>query len=450
MLAFVGRKVQSICQPSGAASRSLPRPKTPTRKARLSVDSNDSRLGQQRDEYEAAATAKSGVHKPSTRSLKWQIFLWILTILFSFLCWRVLQHCAQHFPLAVRGELWTFPWLFWFWSWYLGAIKSTEIARSGLDRQSSTVSADSTASPRRCSRYDAQRAAVVEELTYGGERDVDSYVKMLDQRLLAQKPPSDPEALLASGWQDHSKNRIQIFLSAQDRIRDEPFPRVGIYIKAKTQDHAKSFPLTLVDEGCGCRYLRGGGLVIYYCMKYWPLWFPFSQKVKLLKQISKFQQVWLHQLKVLWFTVDNIFLFTLQDKLGTDGCIEVLMRSPPEGMEGRTWLGVVLPKSEARARVQVASMRLAGYPTSMDHCDFEFQCEVYDPFKGGVNWIVVMFWQTIASKIIPMILKMQAKFDGSDMDKYFNDGTDKHGKQTKEGFIDLHSHIQKFLGDKAA
>eukprot|EP00746_Dinoflagellata_sp_MGD_P165633 gnl/MRDRNA2_/MRDRNA2_95018_c0_seq1.p1 gnl/MRDRNA2_/MRDRNA2_95018_c0~~gnl/MRDRNA2_/MRDRNA2_95018_c0_seq1.p1 ORF type:complete len:458 (-),score=86.21 gnl/MRDRNA2_/MRDRNA2_95018_c0_seq1:228-1601(-) len=453
MLAFLGRQAKGICQPFGATSPSYPKSKSSNQSKGGDTDGSIVHA-RQKDISESIAppskpeSTKAPSNSPrKKRSLIWQALIWTLTVIFSFLCWRVLQHLAQHFPGAVRGELWVIPWLLWFWSWCLGGHKSTgsidtQPAKAGVTDCSSGASTPSSG------KYNAERVAAAEEAAFGSEDDVESYLKMLDERLRAQEPPSDKQKLLASGWQEHSKAGIEIYLAAQKRIKDEPCPRIGVYLKSKTQDQVASFPMVLTETGCKPPRLRGGGLVIYYCMKCWPLWFPFSQKTRLLKQISPFQQVWLHQIKVLWFTVDNIFLFALQDKLSTDGCIEVLMRTPPDGMDGKQWLGVTIPKTEAKFRVQIASMRLAGYPTSMDHCDFVFQAEIYDPLKGGINWITVMFWQTIAARCLPMILKMQAKFDGSVMDKYYNAGDDRHGKETGEAFIDLHDRIQKFVKGK--
>lgn len=452
MLAVLGRHVQSICQPRDV-QKSYAGPQKKIQKSEESCGSIE-----HRQSPPVQGNPRPQINQPKNVSRTWRVFIWILRSSLSFICWRILQHFAQYLPVAVRGELWAFPWFLLFWSRYFGCAgknDSNEVTMAddrGCRSRNVFSGQDSTqeSAQELTHRYDANSVAFTEELNYGTENDIGAYTKMLGQRLKAQKPPSSPEELLASGWQEHPKRGLRIFLAAQERARREPYPRVAVYIKSKSQDQVASFPLVRVESGYDSHpaQLRGGGLVIYFSMKYWPVWFPFSQKVTLLKQISPFEQIWVHQLKVLWFTVDQVVLFALQDKLETEGCIEVLMRSPPEGMEGKQWLGVTIPKSDARFRTQIASMRLAGYPTSADHSDFEFQCEIYDPFKAGINWIVVMFWQTLAPKILPLILKMQAKFEGSDMDKYYNSGDDPNGKATQEAFISLHSKIQKFLQDK--
>lgn len=227
--------------------------------------------------------------------------------------------------------------------------------------------------------------------------------------------------------------------------KNEPHGRVVVYINMKTQDQTPSFPLICFD---GDR-VSGGGLVIYFTLKYWPLWFPFSQKMTLLKVFSPFEHIWVHQVKILWFTVDTVHLIALQDKLDTDGYLEVLMRSPPVGMDGKKWLGVEIPKTDTRYRAQLVAVRLALYPTSAEHCKIVSQAEIYDFLGGGINWIMVMIWQTFALKIVPMLMKTHAKFDGSEIDEHYKSGEGERAiPGTQESFHTIHQKIQKFLREK--
>merc|ERR1719217_1309328 len=116
------------------------------------------------------------------------------------------------------------------------------------------------------------------------------------------------------------------------------------------------------------------------------------------------------------------------------------MRSPPLGMEGRQWLGITVPPKSAKFRNQMVSLRLAAYPRSNDHAQVIFQCEIYDPWTSGVNWIIVFFWQTIATRVMPMIMKMQSRFAGSQLERQYN-ASDEQSAAVREAMLGVRVNI---------
>lgn len=152
--------------------------------------------------------------------------------------------------------------------------------------------------------------------------------------------------------------------------------------------------------------------------------------------------------KVLGITAEQISFIALEDRLDTEGCIAAIMRSPPAGMEGRQWLGITVPEKSARFRVEMVSFKLAGYPTSRHHVDFVFQCESFDLVKTGLSRAVIMFWQILSTRIMPMVIKMQARFAGSSLDRFYN-ADEENSCRIRLALMEIHSHILRFLAEKS-
>lgn len=359
----------------------------------------------------------------------------------AVLTWYVFLLLLHRLPDVVRRDLWALPWMFMLWFWHLRPA-SAWCGNALVNLDSSTDLAAAPKSP--VTGADRRTAAVAEEHEFASESTVPAYLEALTRRLEAERPPEDREQLLAAGWCDCSRPTAKVYLKAQPQCAGESYPRVSVSIQCETQDQVQSLPLIAADHDKIC----GGALAIYYSILHWPLWFPFCDSCQLLKQITPLRSIWLQRFKIMGITAEQIVFIALEDRLDTVGCIEIVMRSPPLGMEGRRWLGITVPEKTARFRVQMVSFRLAGYPTSGEHSRVEFQCELFDISRTGVTWVEVMFWQTISTRIAPLMAKVQSQFAGSELDEHYN-SLACQGAEIRNALLGIHKHMRHVLGDQA-
>jgi len=212
----------------------------------------------------------------------------------------------------------------------------------------------------------------------------------------------------------------------------------------KTADQVAAFPLVAV-EGTA---LSGGAIPIFTSLCQWPFWVPFCTSSELLKRFSATRAMWL-----LCFAIPNVLEFdtvvlvAVEDRLESAGCIDVVMRSPRCGRQGGSWLGVTVPQSAVDMRIPIVSLSLQFCPLEPEHGNCVFHCEVVDKLR--MDWLTVLFWRTMSSRVLQSIMDMHQKWSGSELEAEFasqGDGCTHHISQT-EFFLRLHTRIKQFVPD---
>mmetsp|Transcript_94929 Transcript_94929/g.167584 ORF Transcript_94929/g.167584 Transcript_94929/m.167584 type:complete len:437 (-) Transcript_94929:27-1337(-) len=422
----LGCGAKKICEPRSSRRKqgSGRIPPSPAEQAKPKPKQEDLRL---------VETADTRAPEPSGS------LLLALSVGWAIVSWVIIRLCIQWLPdWVTNSQIWALPLLCLFWRQRLqlhvqGAI-SAEASAAAAPQRALPSGAESATGGEHRSR------AEVEEEVYGSADAVDAKVEHLIARVKAEQPPRDHAKLKQSGWLDCSKKTARVFMAARPQRPGEPFPRIVVCIQCRTQDQVPSLPLIQAREG----RISGGAVPIYLSVEHWPIWFPFCDSCELLNRISPSRAVWRMRFKVVGLSIEMIVLVVFNDLLDTEGCIEVLMTSPPYGMNGRRWLGTVMPEARSRFQNECVSFRLAGFPTSEEHCDVEFQCEQYDLAKEGLTRLIIWVWQFLSTRVTGTIVWMQRRFLGSALDEDYN-GEEEIQRGIRNVILNLHEHMLRHL-----
>lgn len=249
----------------------------------------------------------------------------------------------------------------------------------------------------------------------GGFESVEEVQRHLD----ATRPPTDAWELQEEGWRDASRPTAELFLKF---VKGGGPRKMKVTIGVQTQDQVQNFPLLQASLGSSpgrsSEKVRGGAIPIFWAIGQWPLWFPFCESVELLSRPAADQAIWLVRFKIVMITVDAVLCCCLQDNLDKNGCVEVVMWSPANSKAGQDWLGITVPQNTAQFRAEFSAMRMSVQPTRPAQGQVRVQCELFDSI--GLEWLSVLFWQTACTRVVPLIARMQAKFAGSAIDRFYN------------------------------
>jgi len=387
------------------------------------------------DSHDASLNSPVASGNDGKADVSWRRRENVRIIFFLFCAWTCFILLDNLFAIGqvVNNRLRSFPWfvLLAFWHrWLLaGREQSGKRSLSGVEGMSST--SGERIDPLQV-RGSTLAACEIEEASFGTVDCLDAYLQVVEQRIRAESPPSNPSEFISTGWVDCSKGKTNLFIASRPQLQGEPFSRISVCVEANSTDQITSFPLINVDGS--------GAAQIFLAFEHWNTWFPFCHSCSLVKRISPFRSIWVLKFKVFLFTADCVVLAVLNDKLHSAGCLELIMRSPPPGMEGRTWLGATIPHSTASLRAEMVSFRLATYPQSCDETKTVFQCELYDPLKFKVNPLVKMFWSVLATKLMPLIAGMQARYANSALERHYADASTS-GAAMREAFAELRCHL---------
>jgi len=305
----------------------------------------------------------------------------------AVLSWLGLYTVIRAIPVLCHGDCWAPVYCVLGWMAVRAATKSDQGKGAGL-------------------------SAAVTELTkveHACSMTVDDYVMQVEKHLDMTRPPENSQELVAAGWRDASRPSAKLFLRFLKNPR-----KMHVVVKVCTQDQTKHFPL--VDAPVGGRF-QGGAIPIFWALGQWPLWFPFCDSTELLSQPAPDRAIWRVRFKIAMITVDAVLCCCLLDKLETTGCVEVVMWSPPNSKAGQEWLGITVPKDTAQFRAEFCALRLSLRATGPAQGEVRLQCDMYDNI--GLDWLSVLFWQTACTRVVPLIARMQAKFAGSAIDKFY-------------------------------
>lgn len=406
--------------------------------------------------------------QPQASQLNRSTYLIGLATAWSIVSWSLIRVCIRYLPdWAANTHLWVLPFLYIFWrqrlDLHLQSLTAQAAEKPAVNAEPAVLQSSATtgksndvedannSATRELSamkgigaELSTRSRADDEEAVYGSADAIDAKVEALMARLTAERPPKDPAAIPGSGWLDCSKKNARVFLAARPRRAGEPLPRIVVCIRCRTQDQVKSLPML---QASGDR-ISGGAIPIYLSMAHWPTWFPFCDSVELIDRISPSRAIWRTRFKFLGISVEMICLAVFNDLLDTEGCVEVLMTSPPHGMAGRRWLGTIVPQPKARFQNECISFRIAGYPTSEDHCDAEFQCEIFDFAKEGLTRITIWLWQFLSTRVTGTIEWMQNRFPGSAMEKDYN-GDGEVQANIRAMLMGVHQRMLRHLKQKS-
>lgn len=252
--------------------------------------------------------------------------------------------------------------------------------------------------------------------------DIESFVKDLQDRLDTTGPNSAQVA-----WRDASKPKLQLQMAFPKKPS-----RLLVNLQIQISDQADDLPLVAEN---------GSGLIPIFCsLGQWPLWLPFCQSASMISQIGPGQEIWLVRFKIAFITADCVLYVGIHNRLHAGGQVDILMGSPRPGSEGSTWLGVQVPAQTAQLRVPINSFRLSLQPASMLDGSVNLQADMIDTLK--IEWIHMLFWQTLGSQVIPIVRGMQFKFVGSALDDFYNGGS-KAGTAARSFFADLAKEDRK-------
>lgn len=277
----------------------------------------------------------------------------------------------------------------------------------------------------------SQQGSSGEALAYASGSCAETLVRDTQRYLEANQPPSDTGSLRASGWRDVSKPTAKVFLLYQP-------DRVVANIDVQTRQQLPSFPILEVngDE------IKGGAIPIFWKIGQWPTWFPFCESATLLTRLAADREVWHVKFRIAILTVDMVLFVALIDRLDTDGCVDIIMRSPPLGSEGQSWLGVQVPEVSGKFRCCCNAYRISLWPTSK----YEGRVRVHSEMDGGCpssfEWIGTLFWQTVSTRVIAMIAKVQSRWSGSKLDVHFGSSDAKDERQV---FLGINERLDEFL-----
>eukprot|EP00927_Polykrikos_kofoidii_P080589 TRINITY_DN77498_c0_g1_i1.p1 TRINITY_DN77498_c0_g1~~TRINITY_DN77498_c0_g1_i1.p1 ORF type:complete len:396 (+),score=41.83 TRINITY_DN77498_c0_g1_i1:180-1367(+) len=248
-------------------------------------------------------------------------------------------------------------------------------------------------------------------------------------------PPDGEGKLQLAGWRNASPPTAKVFLKFQKRP-----PRVLVSLDLKSQDQVSSFPLLVVDG----KRVKGGAMPIFWCIGSWPSWFPFCVNARRIAQPAPDRAFWVVKFKIGLMTTD-LFVFTaLMDRLDIAGCVDMVMMSPPTGSEGKKWMGVTVPEHTAQYRVELVTYRISVFPSSMSSARVRVQSETGGALLSSIEWISLVFWRTVSSRVAPLIVKVQHNYDGSEIDHYLN-GSQEGRQAERQMLFDLAGRLQASL-----
>ncbi|CAE8665593.1 unnamed protein product [Polarella glacialis] len=319
--------------------------------------------------------------------------------------WASLLLLDAYLPILASGRVWSLICCVIFWLWM---------------RMPSPAPASSTREPERFG---------VAKLP---DADIEEVLADLVQQLDGSKPPAEAEELKVGGWQDLSQPGATVFL----KMVKTPKMTSRVSIKVQTRDQANEFHLVKMDRG----RLAGGAVLIFTAIEHWPLWFPFCQSTQKLAQVSPTSSIHLVKFKILFLTIDLVLLVSFANRLDASGSIDIMFKTPLNGLKNRTWLGIPVPKPSAALRQVVTCMRLSLVPKTLDSGVIVFQAETKDEVQ--IPWVSKLFWQACSTRIIGLIMGMQDRFDGSVLDAHFN-AVSEEASQRRALMSELHDDIIK-------
>jgi len=297
-----------------------------------------------------------------------------------------------------------------------------------LGQEASTTASPLVSDPEEFQVGDRQTSAP-EEAT--GRESVDLEIQRVKADIEAE------EATLSSDkWRDVSKPTAKVFFKyKQNPARD------CLRIAVDTPDQVPAVPMLETKDG----KILCGAIPTALALPHWPQWFPFCESNTLLKRFSPSCFITHCKLKVLFLHVDFVMLLDFEDNLQTDKeCLEIWVTSPPSGSEGSEWLGVHVPPkcgSLPRPSVRHGVFRLRPLSRKDFHVDWHLEL---DDVSGAPQWIKVFAIQQLAVRILPELVKLQAKIPGSAMDRYLNgQGEDCLDEENLNFIYDVHRSLMQ-------
>eukprot|EP00928_Gymnodinium_smaydae_P090574 TRINITY_DN74361_c0_g1_i1.p1 TRINITY_DN74361_c0_g1~~TRINITY_DN74361_c0_g1_i1.p1 ORF type:complete len:393 (-),score=28.99 TRINITY_DN74361_c0_g1_i1:224-1402(-) len=270
----------------------------------------------------------------------------------------------------------------------------------------------------------------------GDDAIISAYIHRLRSDLDQSRPPESSSELRAQGWRDASRPTFSIFLKCPKHP-----PRLFVTMRGQLRDQAKGLPLVDVKQDV----VRGGLLPIFLAVGQWPSWVPFCIGARLIARIGPCKEMWLVRFRIALITADVVIHYAVIDRLKTAGCLDLVICSPDEGMEGKSWLGITVPPKTAQLRVAIKSFRITLKPKSA--CDglVEMQTEMVDVLQ--IEWIHTLFWGTLGSHCLSIIANMHKQFSGSAIDRYYN-GTDEVSTGARTYIEELSRAVHAFLSSR--
>mmetsp|Transcript_853 Transcript_853/g.1671 ORF Transcript_853/g.1671 Transcript_853/m.1671 type:complete len:333 (+) Transcript_853:29-1027(+) len=247
-----------------------------------------------------------------------------------------------------------------------------------------------------------------------------------------------PEVPSSTGWQDISKPSAKVFLKSKAAPA-----RDCVYFHIQSQDQVPKLPMLEVAEG----KITCGAIPTVWATKHWPLWFPFCDSVEMLRFYSPTSMLVQVKLKVLFVTLDFVLFLGIKDLIDTKGFVEVVFRSPPEGSEGKEWMGITVPPlAGSLPRICIAFAGFKAYPKTETNVEVEYQAEMLDT-AGAPQWIKIFIFQQLSIRIIPELVKFQQKIPGSPLHRYLNSELT---QESRDFLFGLHKKFQDHLARRTA
>eukprot|EP00747_Dinoflagellata_sp_TGD_P170850 gnl/TRDRNA2_/TRDRNA2_203483_c0_seq1.p1 gnl/TRDRNA2_/TRDRNA2_203483_c0~~gnl/TRDRNA2_/TRDRNA2_203483_c0_seq1.p1 ORF type:complete len:412 (+),score=35.74 gnl/TRDRNA2_/TRDRNA2_203483_c0_seq1:91-1326(+) len=268
--------------------------------------------------------------------------------------------------------------------------------------------------------------------------EIDAFIVETTKKIDVVQPPAKSEELLAQGWKDWSLPTAKIFAYCDDKRS-----RLTAVLDMETIHQEPIFPL--VEVSADGQQVMGGAIPIFWWFGLWKQWFPFCTSAEPLLRIGPDRMIWILRFQILFISIDVVLFSTIVNRLDSEGCLDVIIASPPLGTEGQPWLGTTVPGKTATFRTEIKSVRLSLYPVTANTARIKLVCDVIDSFK--IEWIHCFFWQTAAAKILSLIARSQAEFVGSDLYKRYND-SGKAGVEFRQYFHTMAQEIREHLARK--
>merc|ERR1719291_129711 len=119
------------------------------------------------------------------------------------------------------------------------------------------------------------------------------------------------------------------------------------------------------------------------------------------------------------------------------------MTSPPAGSEGKSWMGATVPPCGGMARFEMVAYQISLYPDSMDSGKIRLHCETDGEMPGKGEWISLLFWRTVSTRVLPLIYKVHSQYSGSALESHYRTITEE-----SDFFVRLADRINAFLAKR--
>jgi len=269
-----------------------------------------------------------------------------------------------------------------------------------------------------------------------GEAEAEAEAFYAETRRLVEATAS-PE-VSSSGWKDISKPTAKVWWKSKTHPA-----RDVVFMKIQSEDQVPKMSMLEMQEG----KILSGAIPTAWAVKHWNMWFPFCDDVVMLRFFNPANMIVQVKLKVLFLTLDFVIYFAVKDLLASEGCIEIVLRSPPEGSEGQEWNGITVPPLPGSfPRVCIEYARIQARPKTMTSLDVSTQVEIVD-MGAAPSWAKVFLFQQLAIRIVPQLVKFQDKIPGSALDKYLNSTID---AESRDFLHRIHKSVKDHVAGKAA